>query len=320
MEQSTFHVLIIGAGICGLSAAISVALEGHQVSVFESAPHLHDVGAGIQITPNGVRLLRKWNIELESKSATPRTLSIIRYDGHKILAHRNDYHEEIESRYGHPIWCLHRIDLQKELAARAEQLGVGLFFNSRVLGIDFKRSTLTLQDGSTQEGQLIVAADGLWSSTRSLFFAKPLTPQPTGDLAYRIVLTKDQINADSELADPELHDVMTHPGIRIWMGPGAHAVAYSLLGGEMMNVVLLVPDSLPSETAKAKGNIKEMAELFEDWDPLLKKFLSCVKQVDKWRLMSLRIDDSWRSEQGTFIMAGDSCHPILPYMAQGASL
>ena len=322
MEQSTFHVLIIGAGICGLGAAISIALEGHQVSVFETAPHLHDVGAGIQITPNGVRLLRKWDVarELESKSSIPRTLSIIRYDGQKILAHRDDYHEEIESRYGHSIWCLHRIDLQKALATRAEQLGVRLFFNSRVLDIDFTRSTLTLQDGSTQEGQLIVAADGLWSSMRSLFFARSLTPQLTGDLAYRIVLTKDQINAASKPADSELHDVITHPGIRIWMGPGAHAVAYSLLGGEMINIVLLVPDNLPSNTAKAKGNLKEMAELFEDWDPLLKKFLSCVEHVDKWRLMSLQIDDSWRSEQGTFVMAGDSCHPILPYMAQGASL
>ena len=81
--------------------------------------------------------------------------------------------------------------------------------------------------------------------------------------------------------DIELHNIITRPGIRIWMGPHAHAVAYSLLGGQMLNVVLLVPDDLPPDVAKAEGDLEEMAKLFEGWDPLLTKLLLHVKKVDK---------------------------------------
>ena len=316
MERPTCNILIIGAGICGLGAAISIALEGHKVVVFESAPQLHPFGAGIQITPNGVRILRRWGIaeELMSQAATPETLSIIRYDGQKVLAHRSNYGEEIRTRYGEPIWCLHRVHLQKALARKAEELGVRLHFDSRVHDVDFERPRITCENGHVEEGDLVIAADGLWSSTRSSFFGRPMVPQPTGDLAYRIVLTADQLEDNAEL-----RDVITRPGIRIWMGPGAHAVAYSLLGGQMLNIVLLVPDDLPHDIVKAEGDLGEMAKLFEGWDPLLTKFLSYVEKVDKWRLMYLQIDEPWCSKQGTFVMAGDCCHPILPYMAQGAN-
>lgn len=316
MERSTCHVLVIGAGPCGLGAAISIALEGHRVSVYESAPQLHSFGAGMQITPNGVRILRKWGITecLAPRATAPNTLAIIRYDGTRVLAHRNRYSEEIRDKYAEPIWCLHRVDLQKALALRAEELGVHINFNWKVQKVDFDRPSITCENGNTEEGDLVIAADGLWSSTRDLFFERHISPQPTGDLAYRIVLSADQVEDDVQL-----RDMITNPGIRIWMGPGAHAVAYSILGGQMLNIVLLVPDDLPDEVARAEGDLEEMAKLFEGWDPLLTKFLSYVKKVDKWRLMCLQLDDAWISSQGTFAMAGDSCHPILPYMAQGAN-
>ena len=315
VKRPTCDVLIIGAGLCGLGAAISIAMEGHRVSVFESAPQLHTAGAGIQITPNGVRILRRWGVaeELESEAAAPETLSIIRFDGQKELAHRSGYREEIESRYGEPIWCLHRTHLQKALATRAEKLGVRLIFNSPVHNVDFDSTTIFCENGHIERGDLIIAADGLWSSMRSSFSGKPVLPQPTGDLAYRIVLRADQVKGDSEL-----WDVVTRPGIRIWLGPRAHAVSYSLLGREL-NVVLLVPDNLPHNVAKAEGDLEEMVGLFEEWDPLLRRLLSHVKKVDMWRLMYLNFDEPWSSKQGTFVMAGDSCHPILPYMAQGAN-
>lgn len=315
VKGSSCHVLIIGGGICGLGTAISIALEGHRASVFETAPQLHEVGAGIQITPNGVRILRKWGIteELKSRAAVPETLSMIRYDGRKVLAHRSGYSKELETRYKESIWCLHRIDLQKAMARRAEELKVCLNFDSRIRDVDFTTPAVILENGQVK-GDLVIAADGLWSSIRSSFLRRSLLPSPTGDLAYRIVLTADQVRDDMEV-----HEIITRPGIRIWMGPYAHAVAYSLLGGEMLNVVLLVRDDLPPNVAKAQGDLEEMARLFEGWDPLLTKVLSHVKKVDKWRLMYLQVDEPWTSQQGTFTMAGDSCHPILPYMAQGAN-
>ena len=315
MGNPVCRILIIGGGLCGLGAAIAIALEGHQVVVFESAPAIHQVGAGIQITPNGLRLLRKWGVAeaLTPKATAPETFSMIRYDGQRVLAHRDDYHEELKSRYGEPIWCLHRIDLQQALAQRAGQLDVQILFSSRVRHVDFERPAITCENGHIEEGDLVIAADGLWSSTRDFLVGRPFSPKPTGDLAYRIVLTEEHVDSDEEL-----RSIMT-PGIRIWMGPRAHAVAYSLLGGKMLNIVLLVPDDLPKDTPKARGDIGEIAGLFEGWDPILTKFLSHVKTVDKWRLMYLRLDEPWYSKQGTFVMAGDACHPILPYMAQGTN-
>ena len=316
IKPPTCHVLIIGAGLCGLGAAISIALNGNRASVFECVPNLHEVGAGLQITPNGVRILREWGIanELKSKAAVPDTLSMIRYDGSKILAHRSCYDKELEHRYGEAIWCLHRVDLQKALARKAEELGVCLSFGSRITSVDFADPAIVFENGQVERGDLVIAADGLWSSTRSSFLQRPLLPKATGDLAYRIVLTADQVKHDIEL-----HDIISSPSIRIWMGPQAHAVAYSLCGGQVLNVVLLVRDDLPPNVTKAEGDLAEMTKLFEGWDPLLTKVLSHVKQADKWRLMYLHFDASWTSTEGTFSMAGDSCHPILPYMAQGAN-
>ncbi|KAL8960910.1 MAG: hypothetical protein Q9193_002463, partial [Seirophora villosa] len=297
MGHPTCSVLIIGAGLCGLGAAIAIALEGHQVSVFESAAQLHQFGAGIQITPNGLRILRRWGITegLASKAAVPETLSIIRYDGSKVLAHRDHYNEELAARYGEPIWCLHRVDLQKALAARAENLGVRLLFESQVCSVDYERPAVTCENGHTAEGDLVIAADGLWSQTRSSFLGQQYIPQPSGDLAYRIVLMVDEVEGEQGLCD-----FITNPAVRIWMGPGAHAVSYSILNGRMLNIVLLVPDDLPQDVSKARGNLEEMAKLFEGWDPLLTKFLSYVRKVDKWRLMYLHNDERWTSKQGTF--------------------
>ena len=189
-----------------------------------------------------------------------------------------------------------------------------MVFDRRVRDVDFVRPEIICDNGQMEKGDLVIAADGIWSSTRSAFLGKLLLPNPNGDLAYRIVLTADEVRDDVKL-----HDIITCPGIQIWMGPYAYAVAYSLLEGRMLNVVLLVGDNLPPDVTKAEGDLEEMVKLFEGWDPLLRKLLSHGKKVDKWRLMYLELDEPWTSKQGTFTMAGDSCHPMLPYMAQGAN-
>ena len=180
--------------------------------------------------------------------------------------------------------------------------------------MNFVRLEIICDNDQMEKGDLVIAADGIWSSTRSAFLGRPLLPKPTGDLAYRIVLTADEVRDDVEL-----YDIITCPGIRIWIGPYAHAIAYSLLKGQILNVVLLVRDNLSPDIVKAEGDLEEMVKLFEGWDPLLRKILSHVKEVDKWRLMYLELDEPWTSKQGTFTMAGDSCHLMLPYMAQGAN-
>jgi len=317
MEQP-LKVIVIGAGLGGLSAAISCALAGHDVTLLEGAKGLAEIGAGLQITPNGSRLFQQWGIDqvLEPKAAEPTVLAVHRYSDGKILAYQDNFDKKIREIYGAPFWDLHRVDLQHAMAQRAQDLGVTLRLGSRVKEVDFDHSCLELEDGTRYDADLFVGADGLWSKCRECFLkqqGKADRPLPTGDLAYRIVLKLD------DLKDPELRDMVSKPQCHFWVGPGAHAVAYSVRGGEQYNIVLLVPDNLPEGVAKQAGELHEMKELFTQWDPILNRFLDNVENVDKWKLMHRPELDSWVSEKSNFVFLGDSCHPMLPYLAQGAN-
>ncbi|KAI9887836.1 MAG: hypothetical protein M1823_000358 [Watsoniomyces obsoletus] len=313
-NSSSLHLVIIGAGLCGLGAAISTALGGHRVTVFEAASALHEVGAGLQITPNGTRVLRQWGVldRLAPRAAAPSTFSIYRFDG-ELLAHRPHYQAELEKHYKSPLWCLYRVDLQDALAKRATELGVEIRLGSRIRNVDFDDAAVVLEDGTKFKGDVVLAADGLWSATRSRFMGHSVLPKPTGDLAYRIMLKADDIS------DPELRRLVTNPAVRMWIGKDSHAIAYSIHGGRLLNLVLLAPDDLPEGLSKAAGDLGEMRKRFEHWDPVLNQLLSGVTQVEKWRLMHLSPLETWMTPSGSFVLAGDACHPMLPYMAQGAN-
>jgi len=165
-------------------------------------------------------------------------------------------------RYGAPFIDLHRVDLQQALYARAIELGVKVNLNERLDDIDFNGPVLKTIAGKEYTPDVIVGADGLWSKSRQLVVGKKDDPEPTGDLAYRIVLTTDQ------LQDPELKAWIENPTVHFWIGPGAHAVGYSLRNGQMHNIVLLVPDNLPANVSRQEGSVEEMQQLFDGWDPM----------------------------------------------------
>lgn len=208
------------------------------------------------------------------------------------------------------------MDLQRAMAERCKELGVTVRLNARAASVDFKAPSVTLEDGEIVEGDVILCTDGLWSSTRSQFLGKPSRAILTGDLAYRIVIeTKDLTGPDAE----ELNAFVTAATVNFWVGPGTHVVAYTMRNGTMFNIVLLCPDDLPESVTKSTGDLQEMKKLFDGWDPVLRKFLDQVKEVAKWKLMWLDTLPEWTSPDGKFIMAGDCCHPMLPYLAQGAN-
>lgn len=219
-------------------------------------------------------------------------------------------------KYDAPFWDMHRVDLQLALVDRAKDLGVELRLGAKVKDIDFKAPFLKLESGEQLHADLLVGADGLWSKCREQYLMSKNqqdSPLPTGDLAYRIVLQL------SEITDPELRNWVANPSCQFWIGPGSHAVAYSLRGGQSFNIVLLVPDNLPAHVARQRGSIAEMRELFANWDPVLNRFLDQVKSVDKWKLLHRPQLESWTNENANFVFVGDSCHPMLPYLAQGAN-
>ncbi|KAJ5820002.1 hypothetical protein N7474_005593 [Penicillium riverlandense] len=313
-EEARLRIVVVGAGLSGIAAAISAALSGHSVDVIEQAKELAEVGAGLQITPNASRLLKYWKLpdSVWESAAEPTKVTVHRYSG-EILAHESSFDKNIRAKYNAPFVDLHRVDLQQALFARAQDLGVTFHLNEKVEKLDFDKVTVSTATGNQYTGDLIIAADGLWSRCREAFIGHKDEPIPTGDLAYRIVLTADQIS------DPELKSLVENPEVHFWAGPGAHAVAYSIRGGQMFNIVLLVPDNLPPGVSRQAGSVDEMRELFVGWDPILIRFLSYVNSVDKWKLMHHAEMEKWVNDASNLVFIGDSCHPMLPYLAQGAN-
>lgn len=271
--ESPLHLIIIGGGLCGLSAAIATRLAGHNVTVLETVPAFREVGAGLQITPNGTRLLKAWGLAdtLGSQAAAPRYFRMRRYNG-DLLAERTAYTEEIQWRYGSPLWCLHRADLQVAMAEKAKELGVVIKLGCKVESVDWGEEqahgqeegevSVSIEGGEEVRGDIVLAADGIWSETRQSLLGKVVRPKPTGDLAYRILLDRESIK------DDKLRAWLDSPGINIWVGPEVHAVGYSIKGGRWLNLVLLVKDNLPEDVVKAEGDLAEMKAIFQDWDPM----------------------------------------------------
>ena len=260
-------------------------------------------------------MFKRWKIDedIQELAAEPTALTVHRYSDGKVLASDPHFDINIRKKYNAPFIDMHRVDLQHCLVRRARELGVQIQLDARVSNIDFEKTEVHTASDKTYSGDLIVAADGLWSKCREQFLGSKDDPLPTGDLAYRIVLNLDEVD------DPELKEWISKPTVHFWIGPHAHAVSYSLRAGQMYNIVLLVPDDLPKEVAKQSGSVDEMKKLFEGWDPILNRFLSHVQKVDKWKLMHRPELDTWISDRGNFVMIGDSCHPMLPYLAQGAN-
>ncbi|KXH25705.1 FAD dependent oxidoreductase [Colletotrichum simmondsii] len=326
-NNNGIHVIIIGAGLAGLATALATKLANpsHRVTILEAVKELQEVGAGLQLTPNATRLLEAWGLfpALVPLATVPSTLSVHRYDGTRLLAHEPRLQETIQSRYSHPFWGLHRVELQRALVDRCAALGVDIRLASRVRSVDFTSAMVTLDPGSdssspssTVSGDVVVCADGMWSATRAQFLNQPSPPSLTGDLAFRIAIPIDSLKGPHKA---ELEAFIKSETVHFWIGPQGHGVSYTVKQGRMLNLGLLSPDNLPEGSTKVVGDVEEMRGLFSSWDPFLRKLLDQVESVHKWKLCWIEPLDEWASKDGRFFMAGDCCHPMLPYLAQGAN-
>lgn len=298
------RIVIVGAGIGGLAAAALLSREGHQVTVVETARELGEVGAGIQMSPNGVGVLDRLDLGDAAREigCTPDRIVIRRWqDDDELMT--MPMGSLAEQRWGRPYYSMYRPDVIEILASRCNH--VDLRLGSRVIAIDHDDPSITLQSGETLDADIIVGADGIHSIVRTSAFG----PQPTrfsGFVAYRALVPRDDVN-----------DLPVEVTNRV--GPDGHIVSY-FVGRErrFLNLVCIYEDaSWDVESWNEPGDPETLRARFADWSPSVRRVLDRVREpVFRWALHDREPLPRWSRSKTTLL--GDACHPMVPFMAQGA--
>jgi len=309
--MSAEKIIISGAGLGGLTAAANLLLAGHDVEIYEQAPVLGEVGAGIQQSANAMHVMRHLGVEdrLAAVAFRPPVTQFRLYNTGEVLQELAlaDIHEQ---RHGAPYYQLHRADFHQILVDRVRELKPDAI-HLNATGIGFEEDddgvTLKLADGRAVRGDVLVGADGIKSAIRRQI-AGENKPQYTGDAAWR--LTVPSIRLPENFLERKSS---------IWVGPGKHAVIYFLRGGELLNFVGAVEcDEWTDESWTQKQPWENLRRDFEGWHP---DILTIIDAADKdecyrWALNVHPPLPNWSTKRTTLL--GDAAHPTLPYLAQGA--
>ncbi len=217
------HVLIVGCGMGGLAAAHCLGKAGHRVTLFEAAAAIGEVGAGIQVTPNVSRLLRRWGAgpALEAVGVRPEAIVLRRYANGERVGYTR--WTDMEDKYGAPYYHIHRADLHKLLFDLAAP-HMTLRLNSTVVGVDPEAPSVTLKSGEVVGGDVVIGADGVKSLVQRVVLGHTNPAEPTGDAVYRAIVPSDLL-----LEDPELRELIEVADMTGWMGPSRHVMAYNIV-------------------------------------------------------------------------------------------
>ena len=303
MAKSPLRVVVVGGGIGGLFAAKALIAHGLEVAVYEQAPALGEVGAGVYVTPNAVRQMQrvglgpaveKWGARVGPKSR------YFRHDGSPIAPVQVSDASGWSANFG-----MHRADFVDLLAA-ALPSGV-VHCGHRAVGFEQtdQLARVRFANGASAESEVVIAADGIHSELRPYVYP-PSKPVFHGTISYRGLVSRERL-PDWPMDRWEM-----------WAGPKKHFLVFPVRHGTMVNYVGFVPtDEEMKESWSAPGDPGKLRREFEGWDPRIAKVLAQVDKCFRWALYDREPLPTW--SKGRLTLLGDAAHPMLPHLGQGAN-
>ena len=303
------RVLIAGGGIGGLTAALAFQRSGHEVLVFEQSGGLDEVGAGIQLSPNGVKVLRALGVAARvSRDAFRPKAAEMRMGRSGLRLFEIPLRKASINRWGADYLHVHRADLIEALkSALIERAPGSLLLGRKMLAYtqSIDRVQVQLDTGETFDGDLLVGADGIHSTVREQMLGAD-APRYTGMTAWRATAPVSDLGAN-----------VPPPTACVWVGSRRHAVTYLLRGGSIANFVGVVERKQKHlESWTAQGSREDALKDFRRWHPSVTSILEKAEILHRWALYDREDLPKWHD--GRVVLMGDACHPMLPFLAQGA--
>jgi len=307
LNENALSIAIVGAGIGGLAAAATLRRAGHDVALFEQAQAFARIGAGIQQSPNAVKVLRGLGLEtrLRDRAFRPNSSLNRKHDSGEITWERM-LGTEVETKFGAPYFYMHRGDLHEALAGIVPDEIVHR--EKKLIAIQQHVDDIRLKfaDGTEALADLAIGADGVHSIVRKTLWGTE-APRFTGRVAYRTTFPAALMNG--AIID----------GSAKWWGPDRHIVMYYVTPqrDEIYFVTSTPEPEFQVESWSAKGDLEVLRQAYKEFHPQVRTVLEACPDVHKWALFERDPMPQWR--KGKITLLGDACHPMTPYMAQGAA-
>lgn len=306
-DPASVSIAVVGAGPGGLSAALALLSAGFDVHVYEQAPALAEVGAGVQVTPNAARVLHGLGLAdaLGRVAVRAEAWQQRRWDDGRIVL-RTPLGESVERRFGFPHYQMRRADLVSVLTAALPP--ARLHLDHRLVALEDRGADVRLEfaDGIQVAADLVVGADGIHSAVRRAVFGE-LAPRFTGCAAFRGLVPAERVRG-----------VTLDPTAQIWMGPGRHVAHYFVSGRRLVNFVAVVDqDQWTRESWSARADPADALAEFDGWHPQVRAILGAVENLYVLALFDREPMARWSA--GRVTLLGDACHAMLPFMAQSAA-
>jgi salicylate hydroxylase len=300
------RVAVVGAGIGGLATAAALLRHGLDVRLYERAAQLSEIGAGIQLTPNAVKVIVALGggPGLDEHGFRPHGITALDWRSARVVF-RKPLIGVCRDRYGADYIHIHRADLHRILRGLVPPDRIEL--NAACTALDAEAGTLTLADQRQVTAAAVIGADGIHSTIRGkMFGAQPANF--TGHVCWRSTVPVDGPQPDLAL-----------PETTIWLGPNGHVVTYYVHGGRAINVIaILEAADWVEESWTTPSSRAAMIAAFQGWHPRLHRLFALAPTVFKWGLFDRDPLPRWTRGRATLL--GDAAHPMLPYLSQGAGM